>query len=195
MGAASYGGAGFGGMSGYGMEDAYGGPGLFGGAPIRGGRSTFGLPARGGPRGGYGGAGGYGGGSFGEDEWGGSFGGGRGYGGDGGHSLAFSETAGGGGGGQESTQVTIPNELAGAIIGPGGQRIRKIRNDSKASITIAEPDPSGKERIITITGDPKVSNSRSIRPHRGRALARSENTSSCDPNPNIFGSGTEIYYL
>jgi hypothetical protein len=53
-------------------------------------------------------------------------------------------------------QVTIPNELAGAIIGPGGQRIRKIRNDSKASITIAEPDASGKERIITISGDPKV---------------------------------------
>jgi hypothetical protein len=52
--------------------------------------------------------------------------------------------------------VTIPNELAGAIIGPGGQRIRKIRNDSKASITIAEPDASGKERIITISGDPKV---------------------------------------
>jgi heterogeneous nuclear ribonucleoprotein K len=52
--------------------------------------------------------------------------------------------------------VTIPNELAGAIIGPGGQRIRKIRNDSKANITIAEPDPNSKERIITITGDMKV---------------------------------------
>ena len=29
------------------------------------------------------------------------------------------------------SQVTIPNELAGAIIGPGGQRIRKIRLESK----------------------------------------------------------------
>ena len=43
------------------------------------------------------------------------------------------------GGDSESTQVTIPNDLAGAIIGPGGQRIRKIRNDSKATITIDEP--------------------------------------------------------
>lgn len=149
---------GYGGMSVYGgLDDVYGGPAAFGGggAQIRaGGRGSFGMASRGGglPRSGYGGGG------FGEDEWGsgGFVGGGRGgYGADG-HSLAFSEAAGGGGGGMESTQVTIPNELAGAIIGPGGQRIRKIRNDSHANITIGESDPNSKERIITITGDPKA---------------------------------------
>ena len=40
----------------------------------------------------------------------------------------------------EETAVTIPKDMAGAIIGPGGSRIRKIRADSKATITIAEPD-------------------------------------------------------
>jgi len=51
--------------------------------------------------------------------------------------------------------VTIPNELAGAIIGPGGQRIRKIRLESKASITIDEPASGSNERVISIVGSPK----------------------------------------
>lgn len=53
---------------------------------------------------------------------------------------------------QETTQVTIPKDMAGAIIGPGGSRIRKIRSDSKAGITIDEPVQGSNERIITITG-------------------------------------------
>ena len=52
----------------------------------------------------------------------------------------------------EETAVTIPKDMAGAIIGPGGSRIRKIRADSKATITIAEPDQGSQERIITIAG-------------------------------------------
>jgi len=59
---------------------------------------------------------------------------------------------GGDSGEQESTQVTIPKDMAGAIIGPGGARIRRIRSDSKATITIDEPLPGSQERIITITG-------------------------------------------
>merc|ERR1712037_823165 len=46
----------------------------------------------------------------------------------------------------------IPKDMAGAIIGPGGSRIRGIRSDSKASITIDEPVQGSNERIITITG-------------------------------------------
>jgi KH domain. len=42
--------------------------------------------------------------------------------------------------------------MAGAIIGKAGQRIRKIRNDSGAGITIDEPLPGSNDRIITITG-------------------------------------------
>ncbi|XP_020708903.2 heterogeneous nuclear ribonucleoprotein K isoform X2 [Athalia rosae] len=61
---------------------------------------------------------------------------------------------GGGGGGKGSTQVTIPKDLAGAIIGKGGARIRKIRSDSGAGITIDEPLPGSNDRIITITGLP-----------------------------------------
>jgi len=71
-----------------------------------------------------------------------------------GPTLNF-DNAGNDGGEQESTQVTIPNDMAGAIIGPGGQRIRKIRNDSKASITIDEPAPGSNERVISITGTQK----------------------------------------
>ena len=43
-------------------------------------------------------------------------------------------------------------QLAGAIIGKGGARIRKIRSDSGAGITIDEPLPGSNDRIITISG-------------------------------------------
>ncbi|XP_034947774.1 heterogeneous nuclear ribonucleoprotein K isoform X2 [Chelonus insularis] len=58
------------------------------------------------------------------------------------------------GGNKTSTQVTIPKDLAGAIIGKGGARIRKIRSDSGASITIDLPLPGSNDRIITISGAP-----------------------------------------
>ena len=51
--------------------------------------------------------------------------------------------------------MTIPNDLAGAIIGPGGQRIRKIRLDSRANITIDEPSQGSNERVISIVGSAK----------------------------------------
>ncbi|XP_030760141.1 LOW QUALITY PROTEIN: heterogeneous nuclear ribonucleoprotein K-like [Sitophilus oryzae] len=57
-----------------------------------------------------------------------------------------------GSGGKTQTQVTIPKDLAGAIIGKGGGRIRKIRQDSGAGITIDEPLPGSNDRIITISG-------------------------------------------
>ncbi|UYV72567.1 HNRNPK [Cordylochernes scorpioides] len=75
---------------------------------------------------------------------------------------------------QGSSQVTIPNDvshhssllesaepavvssqLAGAIIGKGGQRIRKIRRESGAGITIDESQPGSNERVITISGTPQ----------------------------------------
>lgn len=46
-------------------------------------------------------------------------------------------------------------QLAGAIIGKGGVRIRRIRNESNAHITIDEPLPGSTDRIITIAGTPK----------------------------------------
>uniref|UniRef100_A0A8C5ELJ5 Heterogeneous nuclear ribonucleoprotein K n=1 Tax=Gouania willdenowi TaxID=441366 RepID=A0A8C5ELJ5_GOUWI len=51
-----------------------------------------------------------------------------------------------------STQVTIPKDLAGSIIGKGGQRIKQIRHESGASIKIDEPLEGSEDRIITITG-------------------------------------------
>lgn len=51
-----------------------------------------------------------------------------------------------------TTQVTIPKDLAGSIIGKGGQRIKQIRHESGASIKIDEPLDGSEDRIITITG-------------------------------------------
>ena len=52
--------------------------------------------------------------------------------------------------------VLIPDifmfQLAGAIIGKGGTRIKQIRDQSGAGITIDEPVPGSEDRIITITG-------------------------------------------
>ncbi|KAF7632925.1 hypothetical protein Mgra_00007704 [Meloidogyne graminicola] len=52
-----------------------------------------------------------------------------------------------------TTQVTIPNELAGTIIGKGGDRINRIRNESGSRIEIGSTYGTD-ERIITITGTP-----------------------------------------
>lgn len=44
------------------------------------------------------------------------------------------------------------SQLAGSIIGKGGQRIKQIRHESGASIKIDEPLQGSEDRIITITG-------------------------------------------
>lgn len=43
-------------------------------------------------------------------------------------------------------------QLAGSIIGKGGQRIKQIRHESGASIKIDEPLEGSEDRIITIIG-------------------------------------------
>jgi heterogeneous nuclear ribonucleoprotein K len=53
-----------------------------------------------------------------------------------------------------TTQVTIPDELAGTIIGKGGERINSIRQQSGARIDLASTTYGSNERIITITGTP-----------------------------------------
>ncbi|CAE1300055.1 HNRNPK [Acanthosepion pharaonis] len=51
-----------------------------------------------------------------------------------------------------TTQVTIPKDLAGAIIGRGGNRITEVRRQSGAQVVIDEALPGSNDRIITITG-------------------------------------------
>jgi len=57
-------------------------------------------------------------------------------------------------GSRESQQVTIPKSMGGAIIGPAGARIRKIRRDSEALIRIGEVNEQ-EERVITVEGTEK----------------------------------------
>lgn len=67
--------------------------------------------------------------------------------------------------------------MAGAIIGPGGSRIRKIRAESRATITIDEPVQGSDERIITISGNQRSIQTaqyllqQSVRDHAGPAGA------------------------
>ncbi|XP_018051494.1 PREDICTED: uncharacterized protein LOC108689282 [Atta colombica] len=141
---------------GYGNAD--GGQGKVGG---------FGGPGRGGGGGGGGGGSGnrggpppYGGGNYNGDGWGMQGGAPNGLGGGGNTGMGGpmggnnQGNQGNMSGNKTSTQVTIPKDLAGAIIGKGGARIRKIRSDSGAGITIDEPLPGSNDRIITITGIP-----------------------------------------
>ncbi|XP_026763070.1 heterogeneous nuclear ribonucleoprotein K isoform X2 [Galleria mellonella] len=103
----------------------------FGGPPPRG---NFGGPPRG---------------NFSGGNFGGNFGGGRSSGGGGNFNNNSGNQQ------ETSTQVTIPKDLAGAIIGKAGSRIRKIRAESGAGIEIAEPVQGSNDRIITITGTPQ----------------------------------------
>jgi len=66
----------------------------------------------------------------------------------GGQGMAFGEEE------SETTQVTIPKDLAGAIIGKGGIRITDIRRRSGAQIVIDEALPGSNDRIISISGSP-----------------------------------------
>lgn len=50
------------------------------------------------------------------------------------------------------TSLCCDSQLAGSIIGKGGQRIKQIRHESGASIKIDEPLQGSEDRIITITG-------------------------------------------
>jgi len=53
----------------------------------------------------------------------------------------------------QTTQVTIPKDVAGAIIGRGGDRIRNIRAKSGAGIKMEEAKEDSKDRLITLTGN------------------------------------------
>jgi len=80
--------------------------------------------------------------------------------------------------GEKTTQqVSIPKDLAGAIIGPSGTRIRAIRAQSGAQIIIGksgEGGSSAEDRIITITGtEEQVQNAQyllqmAVRQHSGK---------------------------
>ena len=55
--------------------------------------------------------------------------------------------------GQSLTQqIFIPNDMVGAIIGKGGQKINEIRQLSGSVIKINEPQDNSNERLVTITG-------------------------------------------
>ncbi|KAI1712758.1 KH domain-containing protein [Ditylenchus destructor] len=130
------------GYGGFEMDKRFGGP-MGGGPPPRGGRGgppppSYDHYSRGPPGGGYGGGGG-GSGGYGRGGMPPMGGGGMGPGG------YMGDT------GVVSTQVTIPNELGGTIIGKGGERINRIRSDSGAKIDVGSAT-GNEERIITITG-------------------------------------------
>jgi len=157
-----------------GMRGGMGG-GMGGGPGGPGGRGPPGNFGAGGPQGGFGGNGG-GGGLMGQqqDNFGGNFGGNNysnefnqgppggdaGFGGAGGNYTGGTGNYGGGGPGigntgnapATTTQVTIPNDMAGAIIGKGGERIRGIRQKCGADIKFSDSDPGKKDRLITISG-------------------------------------------
>eukprot|EP01116_Phalansterium_solitarium_P020224 TRINITY_DN58_c4_g1_i1.p1 TRINITY_DN58_c4_g1~~TRINITY_DN58_c4_g1_i1.p1 ORF type:complete len:488 (-),score=148.15 TRINITY_DN58_c4_g1_i1:367-1830(-) len=57
--------------------------------------------------------------------------------------------------GQQQQQVTLPNEMAGHVIGKGGSRINQIRQMSGAQVKIADAQPGAAVRIITLSGTPE----------------------------------------
>ncbi|TQS32195.1 hypothetical protein Golomagni_07496, partial [Golovinomyces magnicellulatus] len=55
-------------------------------------------------------------------------------------------------GGSITQQIFIPNDMVGAIIGKGGQKINEIRQLSGSVIKINEPQDNSNERLVMITG-------------------------------------------
>merc|ERR1719378_1484527 len=93
--------------------------------------------------------------NFGDDD--GRFGGpgAGGFGGFGSGLGGFGAGLGGDDDGEKETQqVTIHKSMAGAILGPGGQRIRRIRAESRANISLGDANDND-ERVISIEGSGK----------------------------------------
>ncbi|KAM7195115.1 hypothetical protein V8F20_007665 [Naviculisporaceae sp. PSN 640] len=68
------------------------------------------------------------------------------------HGQPVPGPAGGAGGPPLTQQIYIPNDMVGAIIGKGGQKINEIRQVSGSVIKINEPQDNSNERLVTITG-------------------------------------------
>jgi hypothetical protein len=57
-----------------------------------------------------------------------------------------------------TTEMTIPNDLIGCIIGKGGAKINEIRQLSGATIKISNSEESSKDRTVSISGTPESIN-------------------------------------
>ncbi|XP_064472078.1 poly(rC)-binding protein 3-like isoform X3 [Ornithodoros turicata] len=57
-----------------------------------------------------------------------------------------------------TTEMTIPNDLIGCIIGKGGSKINEIRQLSGATIKISNSEEGSKDRSVTISGTPEAIN-------------------------------------
>jgi heterogeneous nuclear rnp K-like protein 2 len=68
------------------------------------------------------------------------------------HGQPMPGGAGIAGGSPLTQQIYIPNEMVGAIIGKGGQKINEIRQISGSVIKINEPQDNSNERLVTVTG-------------------------------------------
>ena len=58
--------------------------------------------------------------------------------------------------GSAAASLTVPNNVAGAIIGKGGNRIRNVRRDSGAEVTIDNTEAGGDRTILIRGGHPQV---------------------------------------
>ncbi|XP_022246673.1 poly(rC)-binding protein 3-like isoform X2 [Limulus polyphemus] len=56
------------------------------------------------------------------------------------------------------TEMNIPNDLIGCVIGKGGAKINEIRQLSGATIKISNSDESSKDRTVSISGTPEAIN-------------------------------------
>lgn len=60
--------------------------------------------------------------------------------------------------GAVTTEMSIPNDLIGCIIGKGGAKINEIRQLSGATIKISNSEEGSKERTVSISGTPESIN-------------------------------------
>lgn len=60
--------------------------------------------------------------------------------------------------GAVTTEMSIPNDLIGCIIGKGGAKINEIRQLSGATIKISSSEEGSKERTVSISGTPESIN-------------------------------------
>ncbi|XP_076334343.1 poly(rC)-binding protein 3-like isoform X3 [Tachypleus tridentatus] len=82
---------------------------------------------------------------------------------------------------ETTTEMNIPNDLIGCVIGKGGAKINEIRQLSGATIKISTAEESAKYRTVLILGTPECI---SVAQHLINASIEAHKILAMDPNSN-----------
>jgi len=96
----------------------------------------------------------------------------------------------GGGKGAVSTEVPVPREIVGFVIGKGGDTIKRIQAETGCRVQFTMPDTGGQDRMCSLQGDPQQINEATQKIREIIDTSRSRGPPTNRPPPNAPGVRT-----